>query len=186
VSVFDLLFLCVLLGSIITLLSVVIAAMSGKWRRVSAVLRAWGIVMALYLGTAVGVRLMLPVRVLAVGDPQCSDDWCITVADAHRAGAGYALELRLTSRALRVAQREKGLVVYLMDAQGRRYDPTPDASAVPLDTLLQAGESVITTRKFGVPENPRGLDFVVTREGFGMGWLIIGRSPFVRTVVRID
>ena len=185
-SIFDLLFICVVLGSLITLVSVVIAAATGKRRRAWVLLRAWGIFIVLYLGTSVAVRLTLPVRVLAVGDPQCSDDWCITVAAVRTSGTEYNVDLRLTSRARRVAQREKGLVVYLTDEQGRRYNPIPDPSAIPLDVQLQAGESVMTTRKFNLPENPGPLDFVVGRDGFGMGWLIIGRSPFTRTVVRID
>ena len=185
-SIFDLFFLCVALGSLITLVSVAIAAATGQRRRAWLLLRAWGLFIILYLGTSVAVRLTLPVRVLAIGDPQCSDDWCLTVAGVHTSGTEYDLDLRLTSRARRVAQRELGLVVYLTDAQGRRYNPIPDPSAIPLDVQLQAGESVTTTRKFQLSGNPGPLDFVVGREGFGMGWLIVGRSPFTRTVVHID
>lgn len=189
-SIFDLLFICVVLGSLITLVSVVIAAAAGKRHRALVLLRAWGIFIILYLGTSVAVRLTLPTRVLAIGDPQCSDDWCITVADVRRAAQSsamaYDVDLLLTSRARRVAQREKGLIVYLTDTQGRRYNPIPDLSAIPLDVLLQAGESAMTIRKFQLPENSGPPNFVVGREGFGIGWLIIGRSPFTRTVVRID
>ena len=185
-TIFDLLFLCVVLGSVVTLLSIAAAAMSGKRHRALVLLRAYAIFMVLYLATAVAVRFSLPVRVLALGEPQCSDDWCITVVGAHTAGPEYDVDLRLTSRARRVEQREKGLVVYLVDERGTRYTAIPDPSAIPLDVLLQAGESVMTTRKFDAPDKSGRLEFVLTREGFQVGWLIIGRNPFERTVVRID
>jgi hypothetical protein len=189
-SLFDLLFLCIVLGSFITLLTIIAAALGGKRYRALVLLRAWGTFIALYLVSVSAVRSTLPVRVLAIGDPQCSDDWCITVANVSRNvsafGTEYVVDLQLTSRARRVAQRENGLIVYLTDAHGNRYNPLPDPSALPLDVLLQAGESVTAKRKFEVPDNAGRLDLVVTHEGFGIGWLIIGRSPFMRTVVRID
>ena len=189
-SIFDLLFLCIVFGSVITLVVTVVAALGGKRRRAGVLLRAWGVLIALYAIAVIAVASTLPLRVLAIGDPQCSDDWCITVTNVNHnvnaSGTEYEVDLQLTSRARRVAQREKGLIVYLTDARGNRYNPLPDASAVPLDVLLQPEESVIAKRKFQVAGSPTSLNLVITREGFQMGSLIIGRSPFMRTVVRID
>ena len=41
-------------------------------------------------------------------------------------GTRYEVSLRLSNRAKRVPMGEKGTVVYLTDAEGRRYDPTPE------------------------------------------------------------
>jgi hypothetical protein len=84
---------------------------------------------------------------------------------------------------------EKGTVVYLTDARGRRYDPLPDPSAIPLDTILQPGESLIVTRRFDVPPGAQGLGLIYTHEGgFPIGWFIIGEGGWFQKppIVRLD
>jgi hypothetical protein len=69
---------------------------------------------------------------------------------------------------------EKGTVVYLTDARGRRYDAQPGEADVPLDVMLQPGESVTATRRFDVPPDAPDLGLIYTHEGgFPIGWLII-------------
>jgi len=117
--------------------------------------------------------------VYAIGDMQCFDDWCITVADAQRDATGqrYDVSLRLSSRAKRVPQGEEGAVVYVTDSEGRRYNPLPDAAAVRFDYQLQPGESVVTRRSFQVPADARELGLIYAHEGgFPISWLIIGEG----------
>ena len=72
---------------------------------------------------------------------------------------------------------EKGTVVYLTDAQGRRYNPLPDEAMVPFDTQLQPGTSVIASRRFDVARDARDVGLVYTHEGgFPIGWLIVGEG----------
>ncbi len=72
---------------------------------------------------------------------------------------------------------ERGTVVYLTDAEGRRYDPRPEAEMIPLDTVLQPGETVAAIRHFDVPADAKNVGLVYTHEGgFPIGWLIIGEG----------
>jgi len=75
------------------------------------------------------VAFISPRKVFRVGEPECSDDWCITVAAAQRTEASssvtWRVTLRISSRAQRVSQRELGAVVYLTDDRNRRLTPRP-------------------------------------------------------------
>ena len=117
--------------------------------------------------------------VLRVGDPQCSDDWCIAVESVQKTPKGSVtileITLRIFGRARRVAQRENvARDVYLVDVQWRRYDPTLTGKDVPLNTLLQPGESVTTSRRFEVPSSAHGLGLMVDRSSILPFCVIIG------------
>jgi len=124
-TIFDLLFIAVLLASVGTVIAAAIAGIRGQAARAFRLLRIFGICAALYMLTATAVHFLLPLRVLSIGDAQCSDDWCITVESVKRppaAGAEiyYDVNFRISSSAHRVVQREKGLTTYLIDGRGRR------------------------------------------------------------------
>ena len=177
--------------TLIAVPAVGIMAARGKRRTALNLLRGWGVCISLYLATLMAVSIATPVRVLRVGDAQCSDDWCITVATVRRPAEGtgrpYEIDFELSSRARGVWQREKGLIAYLVGERGTRFDPLPDPRQLPFEVLLSPGQKLTAMRRFQVPEHAGRLNLVVTREGIQMGWLIIGRSPFDRkTVVRID
>src|SRR5260370_38081344 len=185
-SLFDLLFIAVFLTSVVTLIVAAVAAIRGQGARANKILVVWAISAGGYAGIGALSHALLPLRVLNVGDEQCADDWCIAVEKANHApvaGAiSYEVTLRIFSQAQRVAQRENGLMVYLTDAGGNRYDPVPDSSEVPLNIRLEAQQSVMATRVFKVPPDARDLGFVVAHEGgFPIAWFIIGRSPFQKT-----
>jgi len=175
-TVFEPLFLLLVLGSFGTLITAVVSAWRGQGERAGRIVLWWLLCAAVYLTVVMVVSIVRPRRVYKVGETQCFDDWCITVTDARR-GQPYEVSLRLSSRAKRVPQGEKGTVVYLTDAAGRRYNPLQDSGAVPFDTLLQPGESVSTTRRFEVPDDARDVGLIYTHEGgFPIGWLIIGEG----------
>ena len=105
-----------------------------------------------------------------------------------RAGR-YDVSLRLSNRARRVPMGEKGTVVYLVDGQGRRYDPLPDPADVPFDTILKPGESIDATRRFDLPPGATNLGLIYTHEGrFPIEWLIITEGGWFqkRPVVRLS
>lgn len=192
-TLFDLLFIAVFFGIIVTLVLAGIAVLRRRRARAIAIVRGLGIFVVLYVGVVILVSLVSPRRVLHVGDDQCWDDWCLAVTNVHRQPAEdaqtYEVTLRICSRAGRRAQRALDARVYLMDDRGRRYDPEPDPTAVPLDTLLQPHEAVSVTRVFRVPADARDPVLVATHgEGFP-GLFIIGDDASLlhkRTVVELE
>jgi hypothetical protein len=153
-TLLDLLFIAVVFTSVGALAAVSVSALLGRARLALKLLAVYGICLALYLGVEVAVSLASPQRVLALGEDRCFDDWCIAVDDVTRndlpARTEYTVTLRLSSRARRVPQRENGIVVYIADESGGRFDAVADPSATPFNVLLQPGEAVTTTRTFDV------------------------------------
>ena len=166
---FDLVFILVLLTPVLLLGRIAIAAVRG--RRAVATRRVLFLVAGLagYMIVVLLVGLVTPRREVPLGRPQCSDDWCIAVEGVLRTpvsdGVLYQVNFRLSSRARRVAQRERYVVAYLRDARGRRFDSDPAAAAVPFDVELQPQESVTATRLFTVPADAADVGLVVAREG---------------------
>jgi hypothetical protein len=127
-TVFEPLFILCFLATVIVLVLVAVAAIRGRRVEALAKLRRLGVCTAVYMGVVLLVGLATPRKVYHIGDTQCFDDWCIVVVSATRARAGSVeVTLRLSSRAKRVPQGAKGTVAYVVDSQGRRYDPAPDS-----------------------------------------------------------
>lgn len=190
-TIFDLLFIAIFFATLATLFIAAFFAIRGQGPRAIRILRGYAICACAYLAIVILVSLFLPRRVLSVGDPRCFDDWCITVDNVIRkptpAGISYNVTLRLSSRARRLSQRENGIVVYLTDNRGRRYDPIPDASAVPLNALLGPQESITATRVFELPADAHEVGLILKHgSGFPIGWFIIGYETWFRkpTIVR--
>jgi hypothetical protein len=168
-TLFDLLFLACLLGTVVTLATAAGVAIRGQWRRAGSILKRLGIAAVGYIVLVLIVSAALPQRVLRIGDPWCFDDWCLSVDGVNRVDGqpdvAYRVSLTVFSRARRVSQRARGAWIYLIDASGRRYEPLPDADEVPLDVLLQPGESVKTWRTFRVPASASGLGLITGHGG---------------------
>lgn len=179
-TAYDLLFLGVSIGSLGGLILATILAATGRWRRAgrlgAVVLAVW----LVYAGVLVAVSLSTPARLLTLGEDRCYDDWCIAVVESHSVTIGsettLTVTLRLSSRARRVTQRENGLIVYVLDGTGRRTDPRVETESLPLNTVLQPGEKLETTRVFELPAGVRDLALVLDRVGWDRvpGLLIIG------------
>ena len=194
-TIFDLLFIAVVFASLATLLTAAIAAIRGRRAHALMILRKFGICAIAYLSIVVVVALFSPRRVLNVGDPWCFDDWRLSVESVSRTPApplvSYNVSLRIFSQARRVSQRAKGASIFVIDQRGNRYAPEPDLSAVPLDVLLQPGESVTTSRLFKLPADAAGLGLVTGHGGPGCfpGCFIIGDNASLfhkRTFVRLQ
>jgi len=189
-TIFEPLFLLCVLTALLLLMLAAVAALRGRRAQALARLTRLGIGGAVYMAVVLAVSAATPRKSYRVGDTQCFDDWCIAVTGATRAPRDtVAVNLRLSSRAKRVPQAEKGTVVYLVDAAGRRYDPVPDPRGVPLDTRLQPGESVNAPWRFAVPPDAGALGLVYTHEGgFPIGFFIIGENDWIHgpPIVRLD
>lgn len=142
-NLFDLLFLALLLAAAATLLAAAALALHMQFVHARRILERLLACAGAYMGIVIAVSLILPRRVIRQNERLCFDDWCIAVEEVERQAqngvANYTVGLRLSSRALRVAQRENNLAVYLTDDLDRRYDPLPDPSAVPFQVLLHPG-----------------------------------------------
>jgi hypothetical protein len=192
-TLYDLLFLAVFFTSVVLLGLAGLAALRRRRARAFALLRRLGVLIGIYLGAVLLVSLLSPRRVLQVGDDQCWDDWYLAVTHVNRRLAhdtvAYEVTFRVSSRARRVAQRERGVQVYLMDDRGRCYDPVPDDTATAFDVLLQPQEAVEITRVFNLPADAQDPVLVVSHGGGFPGLFIIGDSESLfhkRTVVRLN
>ncbi len=182
-TIFDLLFIVAFLATIAALLAAAVYALRGRRAQALSALRNLGMCAAAYFVSGIAVAFFGPQHVIDVGDPWCFDDWCLSVEKVNRTpnptSVCYDVGLRIFSRAGRASQRAKGPWIYLIDGRGRRYAPDSDPSAVPLDVLLQPGESVAASRVFQVPAGVRKLGLITGHGGpycGPMDLLVIGAS----------
>jgi len=169
VTIFDLLFVLLFLAGALSLIGACISLLRGRRTRAFRLARGLAVGVLVYLGIVAVVGIGSPQVVRRLREDQCSDDWCIAVdsirGDTSAASTTYDVDLRLSSRARRTAQRERFVVVYVLSESGQRFDATPDAAAIPFDTLLQAGETIHVRRRFAVPPRAGRAGVVVAREG---------------------
>src|SRR5262249_28258978 len=111
----DLIFLACLAAAVVTL---IVSAV----RRSMAGLRRLAICAAISFAVVILVSLVSPRRVIRAGIPQCFDDFCIAFESASPSAAGnntvWQVNLRLSSRARRISQRENNLHVFITDREG--------------------------------------------------------------------
>jgi hypothetical protein len=178
--IFEILFILMVLSSVIALVTAATQSIRGRSRSALRILRVVAVSLAVYFTICCLSTVLTPRHVLAIGEPQCFDDWCIELSGANKTDAGsvvaYQTSIRIFSRAQRVAQRENGATLYLEDDRGVRYSALPNPSDIPTNVLLQAGESVTVTRSFQLPATARDVGFVFTHSGFPIGWFIIGEG----------
>jgi hypothetical protein len=131
-----------------------------------------------YLGTWVALAVVSKQPPLSVGNPHCVDNWCLAVEDVKSTPASqtivYDVTLCIFSRANRAptsfgahTAADRTTDVYLIDDRGRRYDPLPHSSEIPLDVTLQAGEAVRTRRSFELPADARNIGLLPEGGSFG-------------------
>ncbi|MGD0303001.1 MAG: hypothetical protein ABSE86_38520 [Bryobacteraceae bacterium] len=192
-TLFDLLFIVLVMTALATLIGAMISALRGHRARAFRILRTVAMAALVYVGIVYIAAAWAKPVVLKVGDPECSDDWCIAVDHVERTPKSalmiYEVTLRIFSRARRVAQRENvARDAYLVDAYWKRYDPILIGAEIPLNTLLQPGKSVSTSRRFELPVDARGIGLMVDRSSILPFCLIIGECEAFHkgTVIRLD
>ena len=183
-SLFDLLFIALFLTTVCTLLTAGWFAIRRRFDRAGKILMRLAAGAGVYMGIVVAVSLVLPRQVIKIGETLCFDDWCVAVTGVkstpESGRIAYRVDLRVSSRARRISQREKGLAVYLTDDQGRRYDPSESTGA--FDVLLGPGDSADASRTFSLPAGARHVGVVIAHEagGFPIAWFIIGYDSWFR------
>ncbi|WP_423225720.1 hypothetical protein [Candidatus Amarolinea aalborgensis] len=179
-TIFDLLFIVIVVASLAMLAVVIATALRGRGRQAVRLLAALGVCLALYLGVIALVALASPPRVMALGQDRCFDDWCVAVEDIARVellkGTELTVTLRVSNRARRAPQRENGVVVAVLDEEGQRFEAAAPREEAPFSVLLQPGEAVTVTRTFDVSGASGRLNLVVEHAGFSRfpGMFIIG------------
>ncbi|MBB5318392.1 hypothetical protein [Tunturibacter empetritectus] len=152
-------------------------------------------VWVVYLAILIGVSLGQRQRVVVVGQPQCFDEMCFTVAGVEEVKGfmvrdGWRLvrvTVRVTNRG-RSAQSDSLIQVYLTDAQGRRWEESAGVNGVGLTTKVGGGASVVSEPVFKLAGDATGLRLVLTHGWKQPGFLIIGDSDSVlhrKTVVAL-
>jgi hypothetical protein len=141
------------------------------------------------------VPVLSPRKEFRVGQDECFDDWCVAVdrvkyspsigrdsSQRSTQGLFCIVTLRVSSRALRVAQAAPDASVHLVDDRERVYTVSPEGqqayessfgSTIPLGTRLEPGASFQSVRVFELPPDADGLGLVVDHGG-GPGRFVIG------------
>jgi len=183
---FDLVFIVAFLTTVLAVVGVLVAFARGRPDTAVRRLRRLVIGVVVYMTAVTAVSLFSTRQVIAIGTDQCSDDWCIAVADVSTRESGdellYDVAFRLSSRARGRPQRERFVVAYLIDAEGSRFDAEPESTETPFDVLLDPGQAVVAARSFRVPKGSSGLGVVIAREG-DLAFprcCIIGEGPFMK------
>ena len=196
-TLFDLLFILVFLGTAAGIVWIFIIALRGFRARALGMLLRLSSFLAVYLSIVVVVSLLSPRKELRVGQDECFDDWCLAVDNVHfstSAGGGafrtpaqgifYFVRLRVSSRALGRAQAAPDAAVYLLDEHGRTFEPSPEGQrayesangkSIPLGTRLLPGASFQSVIVFDVPKGVGPIGLVVSHGGWP-GRFIIGDS----------
>jgi hypothetical protein len=192
-TIFEPLFILLFLATVATLFTSGVAALRGELPRALRILRRLSVAAAFYFAVVLIVAFASVPPLHQVGEPQCFDDWCITVTDAKKATAGgsqnWTVALRISSRAKRVQQRERGAAVHLVDSHGRKFYAITDSVAVPLDVQVGPGESANAARRFALPSDATAVRLVFNHEGgFPIGAFIIGENQLFHdaTVIKLD
>lgn len=192
-TIFEPLFILLFLTTVATLVTAAVAALRGQRPRAGRIVRRLAVGAAFYFAIVLIVAFAAVPPVHRVGEPQCFDDWCITVTGAKRVAAPasqqWTVELRISSRALGVVQRENDAAVHLVDANGRTYHPDPAELAVPLDGTVGPGGSFDAERIFKLPPEATGVKLVFNHEGgFPIGAFIIGENQLFHdaTVIALE
>lgn len=139
-TIFEPLFVLLALAAGVALVVAAVRRIRGKRPEARRIVGRLAVGVATYVAVVAVTSFFVPRREYGVGDPQCFDDWCITVVGAHWTDVAdepgderYEVALRLSSRARRMPMGERGTVVYLTDEQGHRYDPLPERTDIAFD-----------------------------------------------------
>jgi hypothetical protein len=207
-TVYDLVFIIGLVCAVVALIVAAVQGIRGRRQSAARTLLRTAVAVAAYIAIVVVVSLATPRRTLPQSERRCWDEWCLTVERVTRADSLgpsavaalddylYVVDVRISNLGKGRAQRENGVVLYLLDASGRRYDPdfqseralvSAGRAGDALDTQMPAGGSFVHRVAFRVPRNAAGLGLV--KEGSGPQALIIADNESLfhkRTITRLD
>ena len=190
-SIFDLLFILMALGTAGVFLMAIGAVFRRRWvfleRSLGGLLAAW----VIYLSAGAVVAMATPQRIQPIGTDRCFDEMCFAVigfqrtsriesasgAQAH--GIFYIVTVRVSSRSRGKAQHEAGRNGVMIDDTGQSYNVSAEGTKAlaavegpspSLETDLNPGETVVAKLVFDLPAN-------VKRPGFVLGSNLVFYPP---------
>ena len=168
-SIFDLLFLLIVLGSIATLILALIATLRRRWplaRRSALILIA---IWVFYLGAGTLLAVATPQKTIAIGQDRCFDEMCFAVPSVHRApaigttqasGIFQVVTIRISSQSRGRVQHESGRIATILDQSGTTYLPSPIGTQAfatingpqpSLESDLDPAQTLTTNVVFDIP-----------------------------------
>lgn len=193
-TLYELLFILLFLGSVAGLLFSAFIGRKGGSRKILITLASVWIVYLVILGVT---DIFHSQKIFRQGEEQCFDEMCFAVADAQTmptqaggpsATAGstlYIVKIRGTSHSLGRAQAEGGLRGRLYDsgtfinvspAAQKAFDAQHGQSPM-LTQRIAPGESILSVLVFEVPQGMMHPSLTLDH-GFTPGYFVIGESPF--------
>ena len=196
-TLFELIFILLFLGSVVCLL---LCAFFGLVRRKAAskrLLVALASVWGVYLVILAVTDVFSSQKVFKVGEDQCFDEMCFAVADVQTmpaqafdsAGATgsklYIVKVRVTSHSRGRAQAEGGLrgrlydeekYIDVSDSAQKSYDAQHGESPK-LSGMVAPGESILSVLVFETTSRITHPALTLDH-GFTPGYFVIGESPF--------
>lgn len=206
--VFELLFIVFVLVSLISLIYALVLAVRACRSAAKRLLKVLGTGWVVYLSIVFVVSATRPQRVVPMNQDFCFDELCFAVANARvvpslgsvgrplqGSGAFYVVTVRVTSHARGRSQRENGLRALLWSPRSQ-YEVSPTgqrdwdwahSQTVPLTSLLQPGQSVLSDQVFEVSDNIADFSLVLSH-GFTPGYFVIGECPLFHepTIMRLS
>jgi hypothetical protein len=138
-------------------------------------------VWVLYGGALAGASLLQARRVVPMGADQCFDTMCFAVLSVHDVPGRIAGETgRVVQVTIRVrnggrkAEAEGRIEAYLLDRQGRRWEPLPGLAGNPLTARVSPNSAIVSEPVFQVARDASGLALVFTHGRWQPGRLVIG------------
>jgi len=192
-TLYELLFILLFLGSLATLLISVFLRHGGAFKKILLTLAAvWGI----YLTVLTATDVLASQKVTKIGEERCFDEMCFAVTEVQTppqlsafdpsiAEKLYVITVRVTSHSRGRTQAEGGIRARLSE-NGRFFNifepaqqayEAQHAESPKLTQRLAPGESILSVLVFDVPGNittpTLALDHRLTP-----GYFVIGESPF--------
>jgi hypothetical protein len=192
-GVFDLILIFSVFIVLLSFACLLFALATHRWILFRRILVGLGIYLGLYALALVSVSLLSPQRVLPMHELRCYDDWCASVErveiqpairEVQAQGTFFLVTIQVTSKAKRIRQRARDAAVFLLDDQGRRFDPSLEGQQAleiaglagqPLYSLVDAGGSFMHTAVFDLPADANQPALVFSH-GVFPGVIIIGDS----------
>jgi len=207
-SLFDLLFILIFLGTVVALIVILISALCGRRGTAIRIMRGLGGSLAAYFLVVVLVAVATPQKVLTREQSRCFDEMCFSVTDVKTAsaigkkppmtkasGTFYLVAIRVSCLGHGRAQSEAGVGASLVDAAGHTYEVSPAGQHAyeaensvnpPLTARVAPGEDVSSVQVFDVPLKAPDIALHVSHSGPGL--FIIGddESPLHKpTIIRL-
>lgn len=193
-TVFDLLFILLVLGSVVVVVGDLVLVAAGRRSAAWKILLGAGAVWGVYFVLLAATDVMAQPLIVAPGQDRCFDEMCFAVTGAQTflspsAASGdrqlFAVTVRVTSHSRGRTQSEGGIRARLYDhgqyfaisTEAQRDYEQEHGKSPMLTQRLAPGESIESVLVFDVPRSIVHPSLTLDH-GFTPGYFVIGESPF--------